>query len=1602
MSATAAGPRIVHALPERVRVAVPEWQEPAAPRLEQQLAAVGGVRRARASHRTRTVVVEFDPARLDAARIVELLRRLTRAPRRTAPRAPPHPRRPRSGVLVTHASARRARVAVRGLDRDPHLGARLVERLERRPEVHRVVASPLTGRVLVELAEATEDLTGILDDIGDLEPPPEPGEHEPPAHPLDPGPVIEGAAKLTGAGLGIGLLLARRALGASLAPIERQGPGEIAGMVGLLESIPPVGRGLEHAVGHERKELAVGVVATVAMTSSGSLLGLLFAGSAGLGLLTEARARRSAWRDYEERLGDEPPAHPGAVLTLVDGSRAPLPATVLDGFGVGTARDGGPHPLRPGAALDAGMRVHGGPVTVRLRPGHRVAPARRPAAPAPKPHDHYMRVIPFAALAYAGATVAVTRSLPRALTALLLVNPRPALAAAESADRGAAARVLRAGATVAGSRAERPIRRPDVMLLDGPRLICDGWDLRAAAALEPEYEPDELLALAAAVSAAAGLPWGTALPVAARVTAADGTFDGRAAAAEIDGERWVLEPARRGAGPALRRHAGDHVLALRRQRDGLIAGVLALQPHLSRGVGALTRMAARHDVRVELVSGAGTAAVRRLAARAAIPLVLGSPEERVRALQHDGAIVAVVGDGTESAAAFERCDLAIGLTSGRRGRLLARADVLAPRLEVAVAIVDAGARRDDAVRDGTAISIAANVAGAAWGALRTPPFALAVRPAQIGGLLAMADGAIRLRGGHRALAVTERLTDPQPERWGRESIEHVLRELRTSGRGLSPEEAHERWFPEEEAEGRSILGASLAAQLRSPLVAILGVGAILSLGMGAVGDAAMIAAVVVANAAVGAWQEGQADAATRVLQDLTAGTARVVRNGRRTRIPVSRVVPGDVLLLAPGDRVAADARLIASEALEVDEASLTGESFPVGKSHANGSDTSRVVLKGTDVTTGNGRAVVVAVGPETRMGAIAAALASDEGDGRSPLDERLSALTWRTLPLVAAGGAIVTIAGVAHRRRLLDQISLGASVAIAAVPEGLPLLAGVANAGVARRLAPRHALVTRLASVEALGRVDVACADKTGTMTTGRLAVTTVADASGAAASLRALSPAQLEVVRAAALASPAPGADDVASHPTDVAVLDAARTLALAEHRGERDEESPFDPARGFHATRARGRLYLKGAGEILAERCTAVRTAAGDEPIDADGRALLLARIDALAGRGLRVLLVAEGDARTATEDPHDLTALGFVGISDPLRPGVRQAVRRCGLAGVRVVMLTGDHPSTALAIARGAGLPATPDRLLTGAELAALDDDALADRLERATVVARITPLDKLRIIELLRAAGHVVAMTGDGVNDAPALRLADVGVAMGRSATQVAREAADLILTDDDFATLAEALVEGRGFWHNLRRSLGLLFGGNAGEVGMMAAAGVAGLASPLTTRQVLTVNLLTDVLPAVSVAMQAPDNRDLAQLAREGGAALDAPLQADILRRGLATAIPSFAAYLAAARTRSVPAARSVAFASIVGTQLMQTVDLGWTEGRLSPPVVAAVVASMGIVAAALTVPWARAVLGFGALTPSGVLLAGGASLAAAPLARLLPIQAGTASAPGSA
>src|SRR5829696_4271558 len=1242
-----ATPRVVHELPGRLRVHAPEWAQAPPGRLEQRLASLAGVAHVRASASTGNVLVCFDSSRLQRDRLLAALADLDASPpassaesRHDAPSPGP------SAVVRPDAGPHgRARITVTGLDRDPQLARRVEERLEARPEVKRAEASPITGRVLVEFSRRVTDLDDLLNEVAKLELAPRLGEDRP-EHPLDPGPLVQSSARLIGAGLGLVLLGLRKAIRAEVALLQSRVPATVAGTVGIAEGLPPVRAGLRRVLGRDRAQLLVGAASIVSLTLAGSPVGLAVTAASALRLLTEVRARRSAWLAYEERLKDAVEAVPGAVVEL----------TGDEGF----------------------------------------VPRPRPAPPAPSTLDLYASRMSVISLGYAALSVVLTRSLRSAFPALLLLSPRSAFIGAEGADTAASARVLRAGATVVGTRPERPVARPDVVIIDGPRTVAEGVELARVVPLEAD-DPDAMADLARAVASAAGSPWGRALTAGGQATAEEGDFDGEAAWATVDGERYrlgTMEEA--GDHPAAidGRDRGEELLALCDERRCDLA-LVALRPCLAAGVEQLVQTCHRRGIGIVMLERGDRRAARAVARRANVDLVVEADlADLVRERQRDGSRVAVVSDNAEAAEAFDACDLAIAVTTGR---FPARADLLAPDLETVAAIVETGARRDEAVDVSVALAAGANVAGATWGLAGAPGIARAGSATYAGAVGSLAAGQLLLRGGERPRSVAQRLVDPRPERWGRRSKDDVMAELKTRPDGLTTEEAAGRREARPSSGQRSALLEAVMDQVRSPLTGVLAAGAVVSLSLGAVADVAIIAAAIGANIAVGTWQERQTGRAAEALERLGSVQARVLRDGEAVCVPAEEVVPGDVLVLASGDRVVADARLLEADALEIDEAALTGESLPVAKGPDMTGDADRVVLEGSDVTVGSGKAIVVAVGAGTRLGATAAALAIDETQ-ESPLGRRLGELFHQGLPVLLLGGALVTASGLLWGRPLVEQLALGASIAVAAVPEGLPLLAGVAQAGVARRLAPRRALVRRLAAVEALGRVDVAACDKTGTLTEGRLAVSAVAAPDGEKASVPGELPARLrDILLVAGLASPRP--EDAQAHPTDVAVVEAAREAGVEKLDQEREREAPFEPARAFHAAEVAGRLCVKGAAEALVSRCAAVRRGDDRERLDDAGREGLVSAADDLAGRGLRVLLVCEGSPGGDVEDPRELTALGFLGIADPLRPEVADAVHRCRDAGVRLIMLTGDHPATARAIAEDAGLPAGDADVLTG---------------------------------------------------------------------------------------------------------------------------------------------------------------------------------------------------------------------------------------------------------------------------------------------------------------
>jgi Ca2+-transporting ATPase len=735
------------------------------------------------------------------------------------------------------------------------------------------------------------------------------------------------------------------------------------------------------------------------------------------------------------------------------------------------------------------------------------------------------------------------------------------------------------------------------------------------------------------------------------------------------------------------------------------------------------------------------------------------------------------------------------------------------------------------------------------------------------------------------------------------AAEDVAQELAVDlEQGLSGAEAEARlvrFGPNRLPRARRAAFAAIALrQFADPLVGLL-VGAVLvSALIGERIEAAAIAAIVVLNALLGFVQEARAERAVLALREVLEQRASVVRDGRERELGVDRLVPGDLVVLREGERVPADARLVTAAGLAVDESTLTGESVPVDKAvEALPADTplaerASMAYAGSSVTRGQGRGIVTATGSATELGEIAG-LTERAKQPATPLQRRVGALTrlmvgFGVLVTVALGGAML-----ARGSSLEEAFLVGVSVAVAAVPEGLAATVTIALALGAREMAARGAIVRRLTAVETLGSATVIASDKTGTLTENRLRV---AD--------RWVTPGrdERELLAGAALASTARllGEDgDLAAvgDPVDAALVLAAHERGLTERAllegRRRVRELPFDPDRKrmalvYEQDDGR-RLYVKGAPEVVLERSTSA----------AEETASIEAIADEWASRGLKVLAVAERvlpDAPLADDAlERELRVLGLVALHDPLRETAHDAVAEARSAGLRVEMMTGDHPLTAGAIGRALGLP----------------DSAIH---------ARVTPAQKLRLVESLQAEREVVAVTGDGVNDAPALRTADVGVAMGRSGTEAARESADLVLTDDDFATIVAAIREGRAIADNIRKFVAFLLSANLGEVALFAVAIPAGLGVPMTVVQVLLVNVLTDGLPAVALARD-PAAPDTMRRAPERGDRLFPPRAWGALAAiGVLVGLAALAAFLVG-RSDGGGEAQTMAFSTVAFAEL---------------------------------------------------------------------------------
>ena len=768
--------------------------------------------------------------------------------------------------------------------------------------------------------------------------------------------------------------------------------------------------------------------------------------------------------------------------------------------------------------------------------------------------------------------------------------------------------------------------------------------------------------------------------------------------------------------------------------------------------------------------------------------------------------------------------------------------------------------------------------------------------------------------------------------------------------GLSSSDARRRLgdsgpneIQHEQAASRLTL---LARQFASPVIWLLLAASVVSLALGERLDAAAIGAILIINATIGFLQEYRAERAVAALRAMTARRARVRRDGRTAIVPADTVVPGDVLVLEGGDVVAADARLIETHALTTNEAALTGESVPVEKTiEATPASTPLAerhdfVFMGTAVAAGTGLAEVTATGMRTELGRIAGLLATVE-PSVTPLQRRLARVSQTLLYVCGGIVAVVALAGWLRGWPVMQVFLSSVSLAIAAVPEGLPAIVTIALAVGVQRMAARHVLVRRLPSVETLGCATVICTDKTGTLTTGVMRVREL------------WGPDHTRLMFAAAACCDAELAEDKVSgvgDPTELAILVEAAERGIDRDAIERTlprvSTVPFDAARKLMSiARADGVTYIKGAIEAVLPLCPQ------------DGRTAVDANAQ-MAERALRVIAVAT----TPTSSPTNGTLLGLIGIADPPRTEATEAVAAARAAGITTVMITGDHPVTARAIAKEMGILAIEDG---------------EDRVH-----ARATPEDKIRIVRSWKARHAVVAMTGDGVNDAPALREAHIGIAMGRTGTEVTREASDMILADDNFASIVAAIREGRAIFDNIRKTLVYLLSGNVGELTVMLVAALAGLPLPLLPLQLLWINIVTDGLPALALVVDPVEDDVMRRPPRDP----DEPMLGRtqwrfIVGTGLLLAAVALGVFVWALTWRDLVEARNLTFSVLVFGELFRafaarsTTRVLWEVGVFTNLRLLGVVVASGLLQLGIHhVPSAEATFGIAPLSLSDCAL----------------------------
>ena len=801
-------------------------------------------------------------------------------------------------------------------------------------------------------------------------------------------------------------------------------------------------------------------------------------------------------------------------------------------------------------------------------------------------------------------------------------------------------------------------------------------------------------------------------------------------------------------------------------------------------------------------------------------------------------------------------------------------------------------------------------------------------------------------------------------------------------KGLSSREAEKLLLKHGEnllsSEKRDSAAKIFASQFKDLLTLILLGAAAVSVFMGEFIDAFTIMAIVFINAVIGFSQEFKTERTLENLKKLASPKATVFRDGRKTEIPASKIVPGDVVLLKSGDKVPADGKILSAMSMAADESMLTGESLPVEKRIFSGGESSGIrddmVYMGTSVTSGHGEFLVSETGMETQMGKIAGMLKESKSE-QTPLQQKLAVLS----KYIAAGCLlicfIVTVTGILRGEPAFDMFLLGLSLSVAAIPEGLTAIITIALGLAVGRMLKKNALIRKLHSVETLGCANVICSDKTGTLTENRMTVTEIFLPDGSV-----LFPTDFvknkEKLRfpllAAGLCNNAEsfGAQKISGEPTEAALLKTVLDCGLSLSDFARKGEIPFDSARKLMSVSVRNKdgkafVFTKGAPDVLLPLCKTKLCEGKETPLSTDGLGIIKNRLSKMAAGALRVIALAYKEDSSDKISEEGLCFLGLFGMIDPPRKGAAESVLKCRKAGIRTVMITGDHPETAFAIAKSLNIASQKAEVITGAELDRLSEADFSKTVEHKNVFARVTPAHKLKIVRALKKNGNIVAMTGDGVNDAPAVKEADIGVSMGKNGTDVTREASGIVLLDDDFSTLVSAAEEGRIIYGNIRKFIRYLLSCNIGEVVTMFFGMLMGMPVVLLPIQILTVNLVTDGIPAIALGFDPPqDDVMLEKPRKRSESVFSNGLGQTIILRGILLGLSVLGAFTTVLGfTKNVDFARTAAFLALVFTQLIHVFECKSENRSLfkinflnNPKLIFAVLSSAIIVLSTVYVP----------------------------------------------